>query len=411
MSLIAAVLLATLNFTAVDAEIERLMAAGDVPGAAVVVVEDGHVTHLRGFGVTNVETKVPVTPETLFRLGSTTKMFVASAAVKVDVNRPIGELVTDLPPALGAITLHQLLTHTAGLRDDAPMNGPLEESALEARIRRWDESVFFTRPGEVMSYSNPGYALAGYVIGRVAGKPFSEAMREQVLAPAGMLSATFRPLEAMTRPLAIGHDRKGVIRPFAEHAANYGPGSLFASAEDVGRFLSIIPLERLTARTVPVEGRGIRYGYGVMVKEQSGSTMVLHTGARSGYGSIIALLPKEKVAVAILANRTSAVFGSAAALLLDQVLGKADATPAEGSLPIDAEEIRRIAGTYVNNEIIRVTLVEEGGALVARAGGKSLAVTKTGPDRYRLGPGAPIEKFAIRGKYLFADMHAMLKED
>ena len=410
MNVFTAVLLATLNFTTLDTEIERLMTSGDVPGAAVVVLEDGKVTHIRGFGVTNVETKVPVTPDTLFRLGSTTKMFVATAALNLDVSRPIGELVPDLPPALRPLTLHQLLTHTAGLRDDAPMNGPLEESALETRIRSWDEKAFFTKPGEVMSYSNPGYVLAGYVIAKVAGKPFSEAMREQVLQPAGMASSTFRPLDAMTRSLAIGHDRGGVIRPFAEHAANYPPGSLFASASDIGRFLGHAPIDRLIASTVPVEGRGIRYGYGVMVRDQAGSPVVLHTGARSGYGSIIAILPKQKVAVAILANRTSAVFSSAAAILVDAVAGKPE-PPAETELPLTSDEIRSLAGTYVNNDMIRMALAADGDALVAKLGDKQLAVKRIGKDRYRIAPGAPFDTFVITGKYLAADMHALRKQE
>ena len=410
MNVLTAVLLASLNFAPLDAEIERLMTAGNVPGAAVVVVEDGKVTHARGFGVTSVETKVPVTTGTLFRIGSTTKMFVALAALKLDLQRPIGELVPDLPPALRPLTLHQLLTHTAGLRDDAPMNGPLEESALEARIRSWDERVFFTKPGEVMSYSNPGYVLAGYVIARASGKPFGEAMREQVLHPVGMTSSTFRPLEAMTRSLAVGHERAGVIRPFAEHAANYPPGSLFTSADDLGRFLSSAPFERLTASTVPVEGRGIRYGYGVMVRDQGGSPVILHTGARSGYGSIIAVLPQQKTAVAILANRTSAVFSGAASALLDQIAKPSPPEP-EAEVAIGADEIRTLVGTYVNSEMIRLTLARDGDGLAAQVGGKSLAVKKTGTNRYRLAPGAPIERFVIRDQYLCADMHALRKQE
>ena len=89
------------SFDALDARIEKNMKAGGIPGAAVVVVKDGAVVHTRAFGVTSVETEVPVTTRTLFRLGSTTKMFVALAILqladsgKLRLEQPVGELVPD----------------------------------------------------------------------------------------------------------------------------------------------------------------------------------------------------------------------------------------------------------------------------------------------------------------------------
>ena len=227
--LLAAIPVRAASFESAEREVERSMTSGGVPGAAMVVVKDGRVVYAKAFGICSVETNVPVTTRTLFRIGSTTKIFVALAALRlVDqgalrLDGPIGDAVPDLAPGLRSLTLEQLLTHTAGLAEDALQNGPLDESALQARVTGWTEAALFASPGEVFSYANPGYVLAGAAIALAARQPFIAAMRSLVLEPAGMSDSTFRPLEAFTRPVALGHDKGGVIRPIAEHAGNYPP--------------------------------------------------------------------------------------------------------------------------------------------------------------------------------------------
>jgi len=429
MSLIAALLLsATLDFTTVDRAIESQLKSRSIPGAAVVVVQGDRVVHAHAYGVASTETQAPVTTATLFRLGSTTKMFVAVAALrladagKLSLDRPIGELAADLPPPLRKLTLEQLLTHTAGLSDDAPMQGPLEESALHARVRAMGDDAFFTTPGEVMSYANPGYVVVGDVIAAASGKTFSEALDELVLRPAGMTRSTFRPLIAMTYPLAIGHDGLNVIRPFAEHAGNYPPGSLFTSVDDVGKFLIALLnrdaalLERMATPRARIEPQERHYGYGLLVQEYRGTRLAVHTGARSGYGSIVMILPKERVAVAILANRTGAILSGEAFEIIDRFVdGPQTPRPAEASLPISAAEIAELAGSYVNSAAIRAELADEGGTLVVKFAGKTLPATKVAADRYRVAPGTQLESFVIvrdkegRPRYLTSSVWALRK--
>ncbi len=141
-----------INFDALERSIAEEMELTHTPGAAVAVVQGDRVVFQKGFGVTSVETKQSVTTDAIFRLGSTTKMFVAAAAItmveagKIKLDLPISEYVPELHPALKRLTLHQLLSHTAGLKDDAPMNGPIEESALGERVRTWNETAFLPSP-------------------------------------------------------------------------------------------------------------------------------------------------------------------------------------------------------------------------------------------------------------------------
>ena len=177
------------DFTQFEASVRSEMDRTDTPGAAVLVIADGKEVFRKTFGVESTETQRPLREDALFRIGSTTKMFVALAAVrlasegKLDFSEPVARYVDGLHPAIGRLTMNQILSHTGGLSDDAPMHGPLEETALAERIRSWDESVFFTEPGRIFSYANPGYALAGLVILEVFGRPLEETMQSLVLEP------------------------------------------------------------------------------------------------------------------------------------------------------------------------------------------------------------------------------------
>jgi CubicO group peptidase (beta-lactamase class C family) len=392
------------RFGQLDARLEQMMKTGGVPGAAIAVVKDGTVIHAQGFGVTSVETNVPVTAKTLFRLGSTTKMFVALAVLKLadegklKLDQAVGELVPGLSQPLARVTVEQLLTHTSGLADDAPMNGPLDESALHARVTAWDEQAFVAAPGEVFSYANPGYVLLGDAIAHVTKQPFSAAMQELVLKPAGMQDSTFRPLEAFTRPLALGHDANGVIRPFAEHGGNYPPGSLFTSAEDLGRALAGVPtatLERLAQPRAAIVAQDRHYGYGVVVDRRRGPRLILHTGARAGYGSTILIAPAERAAVAIVTSRTGATLSPAAFAALEPFVQVTEVQSSRTPVPLSREQIVALAGTYVNGVLPPVVLVEEGGALMVRVAGKSLPAVAIGEDRFFVKGGGQLETFVI----------------
>src|SRR5690348_3405853 len=138
-------------------------------------------------------------------------MFTAATLVslaeegKIDLKRPVGAYLKDLRPALARVTALQLLSHTAGMIDDAPMFGSHDDPALAANVRSWGDGYAFTAPGRIFSYSNPGYVLAGYLAEVVSGRPFADVVAGRVLRPLGMAHSTFRPTVAMTYPLAQGH--------------------------------------------------------------------------------------------------------------------------------------------------------------------------------------------------------------
>lgn len=420
----AVVIFAVLTFAAA-AEVRQLdpalvqrvaleeLQASKTPGAAVAVVLGDQVVFSHGYGLASVDTGAPLTPDMLFRLGSTTKMFTASAVVglalegKLDLNAPVSRYISGLDPTIGQLTANQLLSHTSGLHDEAPMFGSHDDAALGNGIHAWKADFLFAPPGRIYSYSNPGYWLAGYLAETVSGKPYADVIAERIFAPLGMQRSTVRPAMAMTWPLAQGHEiRDGhpaVIRPAADNASGWPAGSIFSSALELSRFViafmndgrldgrQVLPQKLIAIMSSPhaeIPGGDQHYGYGFELSASRGVHWVEHGGSRAGYGSTIRMVPDRKFAVIIVANRSGSGMPKLADAISEAVLAldpKSEREPA--AHPLTTEELHRCAGAYVNGTS-KVELEPDGGALKASIDGTFERITRAG-DKFLLGDGQP----------------------
>jgi CubicO group peptidase (beta-lactamase class C family) len=399
----AAVDFAPLEETA-RAELKR----NRVPGCAVAVVQDGRIALAGGFGTTCIEEGRPVTADTLFRIGSTTKMFTAATVVglaeegKLDLSKPVGDYVKDLHPALARVTIHQLLTHTAGFNDPNAHYGPHDDTALGVGLRARDQRLVFVEPGVIYSYANVGFWLAGLLAEEMAGKPYADVVKERVLKPLGMVRSTFRPTEAMTWPFAVGHDPEGlappkVVRPLGDNAAVWPAGQLFTTANEFARWcmafmdggklegsqaLSPYVITQLSTPHVPIPGSDSHYGYGLSIRKHDGLTWLSHSGSRLGYGSQMRMCPEKKFAVVILCNKTAANLPRVADKAAELVLGVAPEPPGPHKpLPMTPEEMQRYIGKY-SSGLSRTELSIKDDKLTATPGGE---VTKVGDNRFTCG--------------------------
>lgn len=398
------------DFSGLEAVVLEELKATRTPGAAVAIVQGDRVIYARGFGLANVETATPVSPDMLFRLGSTTKMFTAAAVVtladrgKLTLDAEIGAVIPGLGAKLSRVTAHELLSHTSGLRDEAPMFGRHDESALGENIRTFKDDMFFTEPGSVYSYSNPGYWVAGFLAESVAGKPYADVLHELIFEPAGMSRTTLRPTVAMTFPLAQGHAADGdkgaaIIRPAANNAATWPAGSIFSSVNDLSRWVVALMNEgRVEGRQVlspavvakistPATGvpgtTGRQYGYGLSVDRLGDVRIVEHGGSRAGYGSTIRMAPDRKFAVIILANRTGSSLSRTAAKAFE--LGLNVVPPASEpttSVALGEEEARRYTGVFSQGGDDRIELTWKNGRLHWRDRTSEWPVRKIGEGRF-----------------------------
>ncbi len=165
----------TLDYVELERIIEAELKTNKTPGAAVAIVVGDKIVYAKGFGLTSAESGNPVNADTLFRMGSTTKMFTAAALVtladvgKIKLDAPIGNYVKSLPPKIAALTAHQLLSQSSGLRDFASLATTDDDGGLKQNIMAWKEDVFFTEPNKIYSYSSPNYWLAGFLTEELTG--------------------------------------------------------------------------------------------------------------------------------------------------------------------------------------------------------------------------------------------------
>jgi CubicO group peptidase (beta-lactamase class C family) len=226
------------------------MKRGEVAGAVVVVVKDGQPLLQRGYGLADVATRKPVDPDnTLFRPGSVSKLFTWTAVMqlvqagKIDLDSDINTYLDfKIPAAFGKpITMRNLMTHAAGFSDAAkdligtdPASMPGLEAALKAAV---PERLF--PPGTVPAYSNYGAALAGYVVQRLSGEPFTVYIANHILKPLGMSHSTFeQPLPKPLAPdMSSGYNTASGPAQAFELVEISPAGGLSASGADMGKFM------------------------------------------------------------------------------------------------------------------------------------------------------------------------------
>ena len=234
-----------------DALVPYMLKRNDIAGGVVAVVKDGRVIFAHGYGYADVANRTPVVPDrTLFRVGSTSKLFTWTsvmqlvAAGKIDLDRDVNDYLDfKIPPRFGKpITMRDLMTMTPGFAETLH-NLMVATPARLVSLRQYLVEHLPPRifpPGKVVAYSNYGAALAGYIVQRVSGQPFDDYVRDHILKPLGMNHSTFdQPLPAALRgDLATAYITVGgkTIVPF-EPVQAWPAGSLTSSATDMAKFM------------------------------------------------------------------------------------------------------------------------------------------------------------------------------
>ncbi|WP_266183818.1 serine hydrolase domain-containing protein [Dyella humicola] len=233
-----------------DPLVADAMRRAPIAGAVVVVVKDSDILLSKGYGYADASSKKPIDPATtLFRAGSLSKLFTATAVMqlveqgKLDLDADVNRFLDfSIPPRDGKpVTLRELMTHTAGFEDVVKDLYVPDASSLisnEAWLKRWVPARIFPA-GEVTAYSNYGAALAGYIVQRVAGEPFETYIEQHIFQPLGMTHATFRqPLPPSLLADMAGSYLSPSGPPFPLGLIPAVPaGALSISGNDMARFM------------------------------------------------------------------------------------------------------------------------------------------------------------------------------
>lgn len=354
--------------------IQRLMQQHQVPGVAVGIVHQGQ-TATAGFGLTSIEHPLPVTPGTLFQIGSITKTFVGTAIMRLiergqlDLDATVRTCIPDFrvadEAASAGATLHHLLTHTGCWAGDFFHATGAGDDALARYVADMADLPQLAPLGSLWSYNNAGFSVAGRIIEQVTGQTFEAALHELVLAPLGLARSFLVPGDVMTHRFAVGHDEgedgPEVARPWPLERSSRPMGGLVCDVPDLlhyARFhmgdgqagdgtpvLSAASLARMQAPQMPVWGNAA-WGLTWRIEEIGGTRQISHGGGTKGQITLLALLPEQDLALAVLtnANPGSHVTDGVRRWVLKEYLGLEDPKP--GPIEATEEDLARYAGHY-----------------------------------------------------------------
>ena len=297
------------------------MAAQGFSGA-VYAARDGRPVVSETRGRVAGPSSAAITPETTFNVGSLNKMFTAVAigqlvdAGKVRFDDPLGRRLPGLPPALAAVTIHQLLTHTSGAGNYfVPKNRAVIAAARTAAdlVPLISAEPLEFAPGSKQAYSNSGFVLLGAVVEKVSGLAYEQYVAEHVFRPAGMGSTSLRrgadAAVPMTRMDPATGTRSGELRPSPMAGAFGSPaGGGFSTVGDLARFAEALVSNRLTrpeTTRMLTSPKAVSngYGYGFTVAGEGDDLRIGHGGGTAGVNAELAILPARRLVVAVLANR------------------------------------------------------------------------------------------------------------
>lgn len=324
---------------AIEQRIVKQMKAGKIPGLSVVLVEGDRTVYQKSFGVASKETGLPVTSQTLFELGSTSKAFTGLGVLYLEeegllsLTDPVDKYIPwfhmnykKLPVQ---ITIAQLLHQTSGIPyrtigDIEAYSGP---DALERTVRRLSGGELDYKPGERFQYATVNYDVLGYVIEQVSGQSYEDFITARILFPLGLKSTYSSRDEAYALPaMSEGHKLSFLSQRTYDAPAYQGnapAGYIVMNAEDMANWLKIqsgavkleSPYRKLIEksheadRTVAPGGDGSSYAAGWQVF-QKGSGQLSHAGSNPNFSSNIVIKPGEHLGLAVLANSNSDYTGA-----------------------------------------------------------------------------------------------------
>lgn len=345
-----------------DARLARYT-GNDVPGAALLVLQDGEPVLRRTVGLGDVAAGTPVTPATNFRLASVSKQFTAAAVLllaqdgRLRLDDPVRRWLPALPASADGVTLHHLLSHTSGLPDyedlmaaefqgqvrdadvlcllsggtpcadgaAAPGAGafaadaaskPAAALALGATGGAPATGKPFFAPGSAYRYSNTGYALLALVVEQASGRTYPDFLRERIFAPLGMDgSVAFVDGRNNVPDRAYGHSAEGDGWRRTDQSttsAVLGDGGIYSSIDDLAKWNAALSGDRLLTgasralafapqTTTPTgEADVSAYGYGWRL---DGQGLLWHSGETIGFRNVVLRWPAQRLAVVLLTNR------------------------------------------------------------------------------------------------------------
>jgi CubicO group peptidase (beta-lactamase class C family) len=321
-----------------DSFVEKELKNWKVPGAAIAIIKDGKVIHMKGYGFADVKNKRPVTTKTVFPIASVTKSFTVSTLAvlvkqgKLEWDKPVREFLPDFRLYDETLTSHMtprdLVTHRSGLprHDGAWYNSPLSREELYQRLRYFEPSKDIRT---TFQYNNFMFMTAGYLAGKLNGSTWEQAVEKNILTPIGMTSTNFTIADLKKLPdyaLPYQKDDKEEVQEINFQPLDaMGPtGSMNSNVEDMVKYVAmhlnkgkhgdkevLFPSDVEQMQTPQMvmqsamryaEVGHSQYGMGFFITTYRGHKLVHHGGNMDGFALLVSMMPNEKIGIVILTN-------------------------------------------------------------------------------------------------------------
>ncbi|MET9263551.1 serine hydrolase [Amycolatopsis sp. NPDC004079] len=375
-----------------------LLAKHQVPGAAIAVLAGGEVID-HSAGILNKGTGVESTVDSVFQIGSITKVWTTTLAMqlvdegKLDLDRPVRDYLPEFvlgdDEAAAAITVRQLTCHTAGFEGDIFTDTGPGDDCVEKLVATLSDVPQLFPPGERFSYNNAGYCVLGRVIEVLRGKCWDDCVRDHLFAPLGLTHAASGPYDAIRYRAAIGHvspkpGEDPVPAPiWALTRSNSPAGSTLAMRpRDLLTFVRmhlnegkaddgtqvVLPESLLAMREsqvdVPDLGMAEHWGLGWMLFDWDGGKVIGHDGGTIGQSAFLRVVPEKGVAVALLTNggQPMHVYQEIFTKLLDELAGVTVPARPEPNPAAAPADFSRYVGEY-SSMVADTVVTEEDGKL------------------------------------------------
>src|SRR5712691_744268 len=417
---------------AVDEVFSDLAKPGS-PGCALGVYRDGKIIYAKGYGLANIEENVPVTPQSVFDIGSTSKQFTAASVLllekegKLSLNDDVRKYIPELSDYGQKVTILHLLNHTSGLRDYLTLMDlagihidgvTTDEDAL--RIISRQKALNFA-PGSDWLYSNTGFFLLSVIVKRVSGKTLREFAAENIFTPLEMTRTQFRDDHAsLIANRALAYDEREKKDGYTLNVSYFeqtGDGAVHTSVEDLLKWDENFYsprvggqdfLNELQERGKLNSGKVLDYAKGLFLQDYRGLHSVSHGGAWGGYRAELLRFPEQHFSVACLCNVGNAHPTKRAHEVADVYLGslmkpKEQRNPEEAEkkekteISLSAQQLQSYAGDYWSEELgvayrlamadgrIKVVAVRDGSGSPRVNNFPAELLRSTGTDEFEVG--------------------------
>ena len=302
----------------VDRIIRAEMARSHIPGVALAVTRGGRVIKLAGYGIADLEHEIPVSPRTVFKIGSISKQFLATGILilqqdgKLRVDDPVGKYIAGAPAEWRGITLRHLLTHTSGiLREGPAFDGSKVQPDSVVIASAFVEPLRFAT-GSKHEYCNVCYFTLAEIIARVSGKPWELFFAERVFAPLGMTATRATTTREIVPRRARGYswltdrfinaEEYDAVRPSGAFLSTIEDLVKWNEALDAGRVLTDSSRRAMWTPAVLTTGAPVAYGFGWRLDSLDGRWRVHHGGSMPGFRGEMARFPADSLSVVVLTN-------------------------------------------------------------------------------------------------------------